>query len=108
MSKINNISNFKRHYQKNGFVLIKNFLKKNDCSKALKWMNAQNKKKLAKTWTEQEPGVPLAVHFVIHDGKSPIAKLANNKSVLNFASKLVEDEVYIYSSKVNNYIQNEV
>ena len=43
----------------------------------------------------------LAVYFVIHSGKSPIAKLANNKKVLDLASNLVEDKVYIYSSKVN-------
>ena len=56
---------------------------------------------MAKSWTELEPGVDLAVYFIIHKSNSPISELVNNKKVLNFASQLVNDEVYIYSSKVN-------
>lgn len=96
-----NIKKYKQEYNKNGFVLVKNFLSKSKCKEALKWLNKKNKKKLSKSWTEQEPGVDLAVYFVIHGGKSLIAKLANNKKVLDLASELVNDEVYIYSSKVN-------
>jgi len=101
MLKNNKFSKYKKEYEKNGFVLVKNFLNKKKCKKTLNWLNSKNKKKLAKSWTEQEPGVDLAVYFVVHEGNSPISKLANNKKVLNFASKLVDDEVYIYSSKVN-------
>ena len=101
MLKNNKFSKYKKEYEKNGFVLVKNFLNKKKCKKTLNWLNSKNKKKLAKSWTEQEPGVDLAVYFVVHKGNSPISKLANNKKVLNFASKLVDDEVYIYSSKVN-------
>jgi len=101
MLKNNKFSKYKKEYEKNGFVLVKNLLNKKKCKKALNWLNSKNKKKLAKSWTEQEPGVDLAVYFVVHKGNSPISKLANNKKVLDFASKLVDDEVYIYSSKVN-------
>jgi len=97
----NKIKKLKTDYNKNGFVLVKNFLPKANCKKALNWLNRQNKKKLSKSWTETEPGVDLAVYFVIHQGNSLISKLANNKKVLDLASKLVDDEVYIYSSKVN-------
>ncbi len=97
----NKIKKLKTEYDKKGFVLVKNFLPKSKCKSALNWLNRQNKKKLSKSWTEQEPGVDLAVYFVIHIGNSLIAKLANNKKVLDLASKLVDDEVYIYSSKVN-------
>ena len=97
----NKIKKLKTEYDKKGFVLVKNFLPKSKCKSALNWLNRQNKKKLSKSWTEQEPGVDLAVYFVIHSGNSLIAKLANNKKVLDLASKLVDDEVYIYSSKVN-------
>ena len=95
------INKIKKEYNKNGFVLIKNFLPKNKCKKALNWLNKKNKKKLAKTWTEQEPGVDLAVYFVVHKKNSILASIAKNKKVLDLASKLVEDKVYIYSSKVN-------
>jgi len=104
MKTNNNIKNFNKyykHYQKEGYVLVKNFLSKQKCKQALNWLNSKNKKKLAKSWTELEPGVDLAIYFVVHGGNSPVAKLANNKKVLDFASKLVDDEVYIYSSKVN-------
>ncbi len=104
MQSNKNIKNFKKYYkyyQDNGYVLIKNFFNKKDCANATKWLQSKNHKKLAKSWTEQEPGVPLAVYFGIHKDNTPIAKLARNKSMLDFASKLVKDKVYIYSSKVN-------
>ena len=98
----NKIRRLKENYKKDGFVLVKNFLPKSECTKALSWLNKKNKKKLAKTWTEQEPGVDLAVFFIIHNKlNNPISKLANNKKVLSLASELVDDKVYIYSSKAN-------
>ncbi len=95
------LQRFQNEYERNGFVLIKNFIDKSKCTKALKWLNSKNKKKLAKSWTELEPGVDLAVYFIVHQGKSPVSELVNNKKILDFASKLVRDKVYIYSSKVN-------
>ena len=98
----NKIRRLKENYKKDGFVLVKNFLPKSECTKALSWLNKKNKKKLAKTWTEQEPGVDLAVFFIIHNKlNNPISKLANNKKVLSLASELVDDKVYMYSSKAN-------
>ena len=85
----NKIRRLKENYKKDGFVLVKNFLPKSECTKALSWLNKKNKKKLAKTWTEQEPGVDLAVFFIIHNKlNNPISKLANNKKVLSLASEL--------------------
>ncbi len=96
------ISKYKKAYQEKGYVLVKNFIDKKSCKTALNWLNKKNKKKLAKSWTEQEPGVDLAVLFVVHNLKNnPVSKLANNKKVIQFASELVNDKVYIYSSKVN-------
>ena len=101
MENKNIVKKYQKEYEKNGFVLIKNFIDKSKCTKALKWLKSKNKKKLAKSWTELEPGVDLAVYFIIHKEESPISELVNDKKVLDFASKLVKDEVYIYSSKVN-------
>ena len=96
------ISDYKKTYQKKGYVLVKNFIDKAKCKKALAWLKSQNKKKLAKSWTEQEPGVDLAVLFVVHSlTNNPVSKLANDKKILKLASELIEDKVYIYSSKVN-------
>ena len=63
------INKIKKEYSKNGYVLLRKFLPKNECAQALKWLNKKNKKKLANTWTEQEPGVDLAVYFVVHKKK---------------------------------------
>ena len=43
----------------------------------------------------------LAVYFVVHKENSILASIAKDKKVLDLASKLVDDKVYIYSSKVN-------
>ena len=104
MQKHKNIKKFSKYlseFEKKGFVLVKNFFKKKSCKKAARRLKFKNQKKLAKSWTEQEPAVPLAVYFAIHRNDTPISKLAKNKSLLNFASKLINDKVYIWSSKVN-------
>ena len=38
------INKIKKEYNKNGFVLIKNFLPENKCKKALNWLNKKIKK----------------------------------------------------------------
>ena len=96
-----NIKNQKNKYDKDGFVLLKNFISKSDCRNALKWLKNRNKKKLVKSWTEKEPGVDAAVYFVVHKEKNLISNLVNNKKIMKFASYLAGDQVYIYSSKVN-------
>ena len=44
----NKFSKYKKEYEKNGFVLIKNFLNKQKCKQALNWLNSKNKKKNGK------------------------------------------------------------
>lgn len=89
------------HFKQKGYVVIKNFFSKKKCIDASRWLHKQNPKKLANSWTEQEPMVPLAVYFAIHNYETPISKLAKDKDLLNCASKLINDDVYIWSSKVN-------
>lgn len=94
-----NIANYKKVYDSEGFVLLKNFIDKKQCSTALKWLN-KKKKKLVKSWTEQEPGVDAAMYFVVHDKRNPISDVINNKKIMKFAKYLVNSDVYTYSSKV--------
>ena len=96
-----NLKNLKKKYEEDGFVLIKNFIKKQDCKNALKWLEKKNKNKLIKSWTEKEPGVEAAVYFVVHKKQNQVSNLVHNKKIMEFASYLAKDEVYIYSSKVN-------
>jgi ectoine hydroxylase-related dioxygenase (phytanoyl-CoA dioxygenase family) len=96
-----NLKKFKKKYDEDGFVLIKNFIKRKDCKNALDWLKRKNKKKLVKSWTEKEPGVEAAVYFVVHKKQNQISNLLNDKKIMKFASYLANDDVYIYSSKVN-------
>ena len=89
------------HFNNNGFYLLKNFFQREVAENATQWLKKQNHKELAKTVGDQEPGVPLAVYQDIHKGKSPIAQLASNQEMLSIASKLMGNQVYIWSSKVN-------
>mgnify|MGYP001431013497 CR=1 FL=1 len=95
------LKNYIHKYQRDGFVLLKNFINKNDCKNAFEWLKKQNHRKLIKSWTEKEPGVDAAVYFVVHKKKNLISNLVNNKKIMKFATYLANEEVYIYSSKVN-------
>lgn len=85
ISKKPDMSKLKKVYDSEGFILLKNFLDKKQCSTALKWLNRKNKKKLVKSWTEQEPGVDAAIYFVVHNKKNPISDVINNKKIMKFA-----------------------
>ena len=61
-----------RAFQQDGYLLVKNFFKQNDCIDASNWLKKQDNSKLAKSWTEKEPAVELAVYSVIHEGDTPI------------------------------------
>lgn len=94
------LSKYKKDFLKAGYVIVKNFLKKKDCIKACNWLQ-KKKYYLANSWTEQEPMVPLAVYFAPHNQNNPISKLAKTNRILDFASHLIGEKVYIWSSKVN-------
>jgi len=89
------------NFNKNGFFLFEGAFQEADVEEAVKWLKSQNLQALAKTWTDQEPLVPLAVYQNIHNNNSPLAKLASNPGMLKIASHLMRDDVYIWSSKVN-------
>ena len=91
----------KKSYQENGYVLVKGFFTSDQTKAAGDWLRSQDQESLAKTFTDQEPGVKLAVYQNIHNEESPISKLANDERVLRLASELMGDETYIWSSKVN-------
>ena len=90
-----------KSYQENGYVLVKDFFTTDQTTAAGDWLRNQDQESLAKTFTDQEPGVKLAVYQNVHNEESPISKLANDERVLRLASELMGDETYIWSSKVN-------
>lgn len=91
----------KKKFKNDGYVLVKNFFQYEKCKNAADWLKNQNQTKLAKSWTEQEPGVELAVYSVVHDNNTPISNLCTDNALLEYASGLIGDDVYIWSSKVN-------
>lgn len=88
-------------FRQKGYLLIRNFFPREKAIAAGLWLKNQDQEKLAKTWTDQEPGVKLAVYQNIHQNPTPLAELAGDKMLLQAAGELIEDEVYIWSSKVN-------
>lgn len=91
----------KNFFDKNGFFLSKNFFSKNIILKARQWMLRQQPKKILKTWTETEPAVKIAVYSVLGESKTPVNLLASNKKMLQAASHLIGDDVYVWHSKIN-------
>ena len=90
-----------KSYEENGYVLVKDFFTTDQTTTAGDWLRNQDQESLAKTFTDQEPGVKLAVYQNVLNEESPISKLANDERVLRLASELMGDETYIWSSKVN-------
>ena len=88
-------------FKRNGYSLHRGLFPKQVVQEAAAWLKAQDPTTLAKSWTEQEPGVPLAVFTVVHKGDHPIAVLANDARMLAIAEELMGTPVYIWSSKVN-------
>ncbi|HUR91675.1 MAG TPA: phytanoyl-CoA dioxygenase family protein [Gemmatimonadaceae bacterium] len=91
------VADFKRE----GYYLHRGMFSKATAAAAADWMKAQDPEKVAKSWTEQEPAVPLAVYSVIHKGDDPIAQISRDPDMLAVAAELMGEPVYIWSSKVN-------
>lgn len=85
----------------NGFYLLKGMFKREDAENVASWLKSQDLEALATTWTDREPLVSLAVYQNVHQNKSPISDLVSNPEMLQLASQLIGEKVYIWSSKVN-------
>lgn len=91
----------KKTYKHEGFYLAKKVIDPKKAKAAANWLRSKNLKKLAKTMMDQSPGDVLTKYQSIHNGDSPIAKIARDSKMLNIASHLANDEVYIWGSLVN-------
>tara|TARA_B100000315_G_scaffold149305_1_gene138048 strand:- start:1192 stop:2049 length:858 start_codon:yes stop_codon:yes gene_type:complete len=88
-------------FNENGYVLVKNFFSSERISKVLNWLDRQDLETKATMWTDQEPGVPLAVWPWIDKQNTPLADLGKDDKILDFSSKLLGSDVYIWASKLN-------
>jgi ectoine hydroxylase len=88
-------------YQHDGYYIHRGLFDRRVAEEAGAWLKTQDQAALAKSWTEQEPGVPLAVFSVVHAGDHPIGRMARDQRMLDMAGELMGKPVYIWASKVN-------
>jgi ectoine hydroxylase len=88
-------------FRRDGYYVQRGFVDRPRAEEASRWLAGQDPDELAKSWTEREPGVPLAVFSVVHEGDHPVARLARDPRVLEFGGALMGAPVYLWASKVN-------
>jgi hypothetical protein len=89
------------YFNENGYVLVKNFFHQERINKVLNWLDSQDLKTKPTMWTDTEPGVPLAVWPWVNNDDTPLADLVKEDKILDFASKLLGSDVYLWASKLN-------
>ena len=90
-----------KQFKDQGYLIFKSFYPKKRLDDALKWLKTRDPKKIAKSWTEKEPGVPIAVYSALGDKNTKVYQIASDKKILDLASQLMLDKVYLWHSKVN-------
>ncbi len=88
-------------YRRDGYYVQRGVFDRRDAQNAAAWLKSQDQEALATSWTEREPGVPLAVLPGVHTADHAIGALARHPSILAIAGQLMETPVYIWASKVN-------
>jgi hypothetical protein len=88
-------------YRRDGYYIHRGLFERRVAQEAAAWLKAQDHAALAKSWTEQEPGVPLAVFPGVHSTDDPVGVLARHPAMLAVAAALMDTPVYIWASKVN-------
>ncbi|MEY3575601.1 MAG: hypothetical protein RLZZ88_744 [Actinomycetota bacterium] len=94
-------SQLKADFEAKGFVLTKGLFSGEQAASACQWLLKQDPNSLRKSWTEAEPGVPLAIYSVIHEESNPIGAIATDQRITSFAGRIMGEPTYIWSSKVN-------
>ena len=91
----------RRQFSEEGFFLARQLFSPALIQAAREWLDAQKPDQLTKSWTETEPGVPVAVYSVAHEQDTPITALVTHPDVLRIGEELMGEPVYVWSSKVN-------
>jgi ectoine hydroxylase-related dioxygenase (phytanoyl-CoA dioxygenase family) len=99
--KTHGFSEARAAFERDGYYLYKGLFSSAEAQKAADWLRCQDLAALAKSWTEQEPAVPLAVYSVVHESENPVAAIARDKRVRDTADELIGAATYIWASKVN-------
>ncbi len=91
-----------KNFQEGGFLLLKGMFDREEAQQAAHWLRAQDLEALAlKPWPDQEPGNPMSMYQNVLESETPISKLGADPAILDIASQLLGDKMYIWSSKVN-------
>jgi ectoine hydroxylase len=100
--KTDNQKNFDiNHFNDHGFLFCPKLFDTKAVEDAATWMKSECGEARAKSWTEQEPGVPLAVYSVAHDGDNPVSKILQDEKIFDIASIIMGQKTYLWASKVN-------
>ncbi|MFZ9292479.1 MAG: phytanoyl-CoA dioxygenase family protein [Ilumatobacteraceae bacterium] len=91
----------REEFRTKGFVTVRGLFPRAEAEAAATWLHAQDPDAVAKSWTEREPGVPLAVYSVAHEGGTPVSRVITDSRIAAIATELMGEETYIWSSKVN-------
>ena len=88
-------------FGRDGYYIQRGFIDRARAEEASRWLADQDPDELARSWTEREPGVPLAVFSVAHEGDHPVARVASDPRILDVGGALMGAPVYLWASKVN-------
>jgi len=93
--------NFVKEFNKNGFVLIKNFYHKPEIQKSLKIFKKKIKNiEKRSTWIEKEPGNELSV-YSLKQNDDYLNKFAASERLLKHAKLLVKKDLFVSYAKCN-------
>jgi ectoine hydroxylase len=88
-------------FKREGYYLHRGMFSREAIGEVTSWLDSQDHESLAKSWTEKEPAVQLAVLSGVHRKENAIATIANDERMLDIAAELMGSPVYIWSSKMN-------
>lgn len=88
-------------FNANGYLFLQELFQEKVMNEAVAWMKRGDGEAKAKSWTEQEPGVPLAVYPVARNDINPLTKILQDEVIVDIASLLMGEKTYIWASKVN-------
>jgi len=88
-------------FRSRGFVVLRGLFPRAEAAAAAAWLHSQDPDVINESWTEREPGVPLAVYSVAHEGATPMSRVITDARIASVATELMGEETYMRSSKAN-------
>lgn len=91
----------KDFFIENGYLIYKNFFSADDISIVRNFVNNIDFNTIDPRYLDSEPGVDTAVYQFLHEQDNCLGDLTNHQDIIDYTSFLMDDETYIWSSKIN-------